>query len=135
MTTRSSQRFDTRKIVQYCSTLLEPEALPKQGRTCQAEQFPTGVGLRACSTPLKISEAEIPPDQPQEMDCAALNSERTRLLAERADLKSPLLSSKTDAQRKAELTRVNGKLYTVAKVQSDKSCPAVASEPAGSVVR
>jgi hypothetical protein len=34
-----------------------------------------------------------PPDQPQEMDCAALNAERTRLLAERDDLKSPLRSS------------------------------------------
>jgi hypothetical protein len=35
MATRSSQRFDTHKIVQYCSTLVEPEALPKQGRTLE----------------------------------------------------------------------------------------------------
>jgi hypothetical protein len=56
------------------------------------------------------------PDQPQEMDCAALNAERTRLLAERDDLKSPLRSSPmTEAQRDAELTQLNGKLYTVAK--------------------
>ena len=26
------------------------------------------------------------------------------------------------AQREAELTQLNGKLYTIAKVQSDKSC-------------
>jgi hypothetical protein len=46
------------------------------------------------------------------MDCAALDRERTRPVAERADLKSPLLSM-TDAEREAELTQVNGKLYTV----------------------
>ena len=39
------------------------------------------------------------------------------------------------AEREAKLTQLNGKLYTVAKVQSDKSCPAVANGPAGSVVR
>jgi hypothetical protein len=52
-----------------------------------------------------------------------------------ADLNTPLLTSKTDAQREAELTRVNGKLYTIAKVQSDKSCPAVANGPPSAVVR
>ena len=76
-----------------------------------------------------------PPDQPHEMDCDALRMERTRLLAQREDLNSPLVSSKTDAQREAELTRVNGKLYTVAKAQFDKSCPAVANRPTGSVMR
>ena len=93
------------------------------------------LGLAACSTSLKIPEAEISPEQYPDMNCDALNAERTRLLAEKADLKSPLLSSNTDAEREAELTRVNGKLYTVAKVQFDKSCPAVANGPAGSVVR
>jgi len=57
------------------------------------------------------------------------------VLAQREDLNSPLVSSKTDAQREAELTRVNGKLYTVAKAQFDKSCPAVADAPLSSVVR
>jgi hypothetical protein len=76
-----------------------------------------------------------PPEQPQELDCAALDAERARLLAEREDLNAPLLASKTDAQREAELTRVNGKLYTVVKAQSDKSCPAVANAPPSSVVR
>jgi len=56
-----------------------------------------------------------------------------RLLAQRDDLNKPQLSM-TDAER-AELTRMNGKLYTIAKAQSDKSCPAVANGPAGAVVR
>ncbi len=73
-------------------------------------------------------------DRPQEMDCAALNAERARLIAERDDLGKPLLSM-TDAERDAELTQLNGKLYTVAKAQFDKSCPAVANGPTGSVVR
>jgi len=41
----------------------------------------------------------------------------------------------TDAERQAELTQLNGKLYTVQKAQFDKSCPAAANGPAGSVVR
>jgi hypothetical protein len=53
------------------------------------------------------------------MNCDVLNAERTRLLAVRADLNTPLLSSNTDDQRGAELTELNGKLYTIAKVQSD----------------
>jgi len=85
--------------------------------------------------PVKILEAEIPPEQYPDMNCDALNTERTRLLAVRDDLDAPSLSSKADAQREAELTRVNSKLYAVAKAQSDKSCPAVANAPAGSVVR
>jgi hypothetical protein len=52
-----------------------------------------------------------------------------------ADLKSPPLSSNTDAEREAELTQLNGKLYTVEKAQFNKGCPAVANGPAGSVVR
>jgi hypothetical protein len=87
-----------------------------------------------CSPP-KIPEAEIPPEQYQDMNCDALNAERARLLAERDDLNTPLLSSNTDAQRETELTQVNGKLYTIAKVQSDKSCPLVANAPPSSVVR
>jgi hypothetical protein len=54
----------------------------------------------------------------------APNAERTRLLAVRVDLNAPLLSSKTDAERDAQIIQVNGKLYTIAKVQSDRSCPA-----------
>jgi hypothetical protein len=69
------------------------------------------------------------------MNCDALNAERARLLAERDDLKSPLLSSKTDAQREAGITQVNGGLYTLAKAQSDKSCPLVANAAPSSVVR
>jgi len=57
------------------------------------------------------------------------------LLAERDDLTAPFFSSKTRAQREGELTQLNGKLYTVAKAQFDKSCPAVANGSAGSVVR
>ena len=48
------------------------------------------------------------------------------LLAERDDLNKPQHSSTADGQRDTELTRVNGKLYAIAKVQSDKSCPLVA---------
>jgi hypothetical protein len=69
------------------------------------------------------------------LDCAALNAEKARLLAERDDLNAPLLSSNTDAGREAELTKLNGKLYTVAKAQSDKSCPLIANAPPSSVVR
>jgi len=41
----------------------------------------------------------------------------------------------TDAEREAELTKLNGKLYTVEKAQFDKSCPAVANASPSSVVR
>jgi len=64
-----------------------------------------------------------------------LHAGRTRLLAERDDLNAPFLSSKTQAQREGELTQLNGKLYTVAKAQFDKRCPAVATGATGSVVR
>jgi hypothetical protein len=77
---------------------------------------------------------EIPPDQYQDMNCDALNAERARLLAERGDLDTPLLSS-IRMFHETELTRVNGKLYTIAKVQSDKSCPLVAGAWPSSVVR
>ena len=85
--------------------------------------------------PRQISEAEIPPEQYPDMNCDALNTERTRLLAVRADLNTPLLSSITDAQLEAELTRVNGKLHTIAKAQADKSCPLVANASPSSIVR
>jgi len=76
------------------------------------------------------------PEQPQETSCAGRNAERVRLLAERDDLTTPLRSSlTTKAQRDAELTQLNGKLYTLAKAQFDKSCLAVANGLAGSVVR
>ena len=84
---------------------------------------------------VKIPAAEVPPEQPQDMHCDGLNAERTRLVAERADLKSPLLSSRADAEREAKLTKLNGKLYTVAKAEFGKSCPAVADGPSTSVVR
>ena len=88
-----------------------------------------GAGLSRVLYVRKLPSLGGPPEQPQEMDCNALNSERTRLLAERADLKSPLLSSNTDAEREAELTQLNGKLYTVEKAQFAKSCPLVANAP------
>jgi hypothetical protein len=55
------------------------------------------------------------------------------LLAVRADLNTPLLPSNTDAEREAELTKLNGKLYTVEKAQFNKGCPAVASASSSSV--
>ncbi len=88
-----------------------------------------GAGLGALLHAETALAWRAPPDQPQEMDCDALNRERTRLVAERADLKSPLLSSNTDAEREAELTQLNGKLYTVEKAQFAKSCPLVANAP------
>ena len=85
------------------------------------------LGLAACSTSVKLPSLGGPtPDQPQDMNCAALNTERTRLLAERADLNKPQLSM-TDAEREAVRAQLNGKLYTVEKVQFDKGCPAVAN--------
>ena len=92
------------------------------------------LGSAACSMPAQISEAEIPPERYQDLNCDALNTEKTRLLAVRTDLDTPLRSN-TDAQREAELTQVNGKLCTMAKVQSDKSCPLIANAGASSVVR
>ena len=53
----------------------------------------------------------------------------------RDELNKPQLSSRADAEREAELTQLTGKLYTVAKAEFDKSCPAVATGPTGSVVR
>jgi len=75
------------------------------------------------------------PDEHQEKDCAALNDEHALLLVERDDLNSPQNSSRADAEREAELTKLNGKLYTVAKAEFDKSCPLVANGAASSVVR
>jgi hypothetical protein len=69
------------------------------------------------------------------MNCDALNAERARLLAKRDDLNAPMLSSITEAEREAELTQLNGRLFTIAKVQSDKSCPLIANAPPSSVVR
>ena len=91
--------------------------------------------LAACSMPVKILEAEIPPEQYPDLNCDALNTERTRLLALRPDVNAPLLSSKTEAERDSEITQVNGKLYAIAKVQSDKSCPLVANAPPSSILR
>ncbi len=95
------------------------------------------LGMAGCSSSVKLPTLGGPPlEQPQETDCAALNAEKARLLAERDDLKSPLRSSSTtEAQRDAELTQLNGKLYTVAKALWEKSCPAVATGATGSDVR
>jgi hypothetical protein len=92
------------------------------------------LGLAACSMP-KLPSLGGPPEQPQDVSCETLNTERVRLLAERDDLNKPQLSSRTDAEREAALRQLNGKLYTVAKAQSDKSCPAVATALPSSVVR
>ncbi len=95
------------------------------------------LGITGCSSSVKLPMlGGAAPEPSQEMDCAALNAEKARLLAERDDLKSPLRSSSmTEAQRDAELTQLNGKLYTVAKAQFDKRCRAVANGPADLVVR
>ena len=94
------------------------------------------LGMAGCSSSVKLPTLGGPaPDQPQDISCESLNAERARLLAERDDLSTPFLSSKTQAQREAELTRLNGKLYTVEKAQFDKQCPAVANGSAESVVR
>jgi len=69
------------------------------------------------------------------MNCDALNTERTRLLALRNDLNAPSLSSRTETERAAQMIQVNGKLYTIAKAQSDKSCPLSAGAWPSSVVR
>jgi hypothetical protein len=53
----------------------------------------------------------------------------------KADLNTPMPPSRTDAEREAELTRVNGRLYTIAKAQLDKSCPLIAGTSPSSVVR
>jgi hypothetical protein len=113
----------------------------KQGRVLRGYKSimcgALALGLAACSMPVKLPSLGGPaPDQPQDISCESLSAEKARLLAERDDLKSPLrFSSMTEAQRDAELTQLNGKLYTVAKVQFDKQCPAVANGSAGSVVR
>ncbi len=92
-------------------------------------------GLGSCSMPKLPTLGGPAPDQPPETDCAALDAERARLLAEREDLTTPLLPSNADTGREAKVTELNGKLYTVAKAQFDKQCPAVATGPTGSVVR
>ena len=56
----------------------------------------------------ETSGTRVPSDQYQDMNCDALNAERTRLLAERDDLNKPQLSM-TDAEREAGLARVNSK--------------------------
>jgi hypothetical protein len=93
------------------------------------------LGLAACSMPAVIPTAEVSPDQYQDMNCELLKAEKTRLLAQRADLRTPLLSSQSEAEREGELTHVNGRLYAIVKVQSDKNCPLVASAWSSSVVR
>ncbi len=94
------------------------------------------LGMAGCSSSVQSPSLGGPtPDQPQDISCEGLNAERARLLAARDDLKSPLLSSNTDAGREAELTQLNGRLYMVAKAQFDKGCPAVANASPTAVVR
>ena len=93
------------------------------------------LGLASCSMPKLPSLGGPPRSSLRRWTAPLLIAERTRLVAERTDLKSPLLSPNTDAEREAELTQLNGKLYTVEKAQFAKSCPAVANSPASSVVR
>ena len=95
------------------------------------------LGMAGCSSSVKLPTLGGPaPEPPQDISCESLSAERARLLAERDDLKSPLRSSSmTEAQRDAELTQLNGKLYTVAKAQFDRRCPAVANASQSEVVR
>ncbi len=94
------------------------------------------LGMAGCSSSVKLPSLGGPaPDQPQDISCESLNAERARLLAEREDLTTPLLPSNADTGREAKVTELNGKLYTVAKAQFDKQCPAIATGPTGSVVR
>ncbi len=56
------------------------------------------LGMAGCSSSVKLPSLGGPvPDQSQETDCAALNAEKARLLAERNELNAPLLSSKPQA--------------------------------------
>jgi len=93
------------------------------------------VGLGGCSMPTEIPALGAPPDQHQTMSCDSLNTERMRLLTERDELNTPLLSSKTQAQKEADISQLNGKLYMVAKAQFDKNCPGVAMGTTRSVLR
>ncbi len=91
--------------------------------------------MAGCSSSVKLPTLGGPaPDQPQDISCESLNTEKARLLAERDDLNKPQLS-KTDAEREADLKQVNTKLYTVEKGLWEKSCPAVANGSAETVVR
>ena len=92
------------------------------------------MGLAACSTPLKIP-AQGPRRTSTRRWTALLST-----LSEHACLLSEMISigrcsSKTDAERDTELTQLNGKLYTVERALWEKSCPAVANGPVGSIVR
>ena len=94
------------------------------------------LGMAGCSSSVKLPTLGGPaPEQPQDISCESLHAEKARLLAERDDLTTPFLSSKTQAQREGELTQLNGKLYTVEKGLWVKSCPAVATGSAESVAR
>jgi hypothetical protein len=92
------------------------------------------VGFGRLLNARKLSAIGNRPNQHRKID-ALLSTPSMRSLAERDDLNSPQLSSRTDAEREAKRAQVNGKLYTVAKAEFDKSCLAVANAPAGSVVR
>ena len=91
------------------------------------------IGFSIASTTMSTFFARISRLSTNRLRC--LNTDHTRLLAARDELNKPQLSSRARAEREAELTQVNGKLYTVAKAEFDKSCPAVATAPTASVVR
>ena len=96
----------------------------------------SALGLAGCSSLVKLpSLGGHAPDQPQDISCESLNAERARLLAERDELSAPLLSSNADAGREPKVTELNGKLYTVAKAQFDRKCPAMANASRSEVAR
>ena len=92
------------------------------------------LGMAGCSSSVKLPTLVGAPEQRQEMSCESLNAERATA-AERDDISRPQLSSEMAAEQQAELTQLNGKLYTMAKAQFDKSCPAMTNGATGSVVR
>jgi hypothetical protein len=79
--------------------------------------------------PVKLPALGVPPAQYQDMNCDALNTGRMRLLAQREELNKLQLSSEADGERQAELTRLNNKLYTVAKTEFGKCCPVALGDP------
>jgi hypothetical protein len=81
--------------------------------------------------------APLPPDTARDAlraQAVFAQTLRGRVCSPR-ELISTRVASKTDAERDAQIIQVNGKLYAIAKVQSDKSCPDVANVPPSSVVR
>ncbi len=95
------------------------------------------LGLAGCSSSVQLPSLGGPPRRINLTTLAV----RVSTLSEYACSLREMISlrrfspQRRRTQREGELTQLNGKLYTVAKAQFDKQCPAVASGPAGSVVR